>query len=230
MKCEEAQRFLTGLITESRTPDEVGEALRHVQACEECARFVAFNDQLEVALSAEPLLNPQLFGRIQGEIARSSRRSPIYTLWAQSIGGSERMKKLTLTAASAAALTIAGLGVMSVSAQAIEPKQKFNTMRSAVLAAKSAPRGSAQVGGGIGSTYVQIGISSDGTWILVNGQLIQPDPSGTTRINAPGGGHVTITTTRDLSSLTPEERAKAERLLAMGLHAADSIREKSSGT
>ena len=227
MKCKEAQRFLTGLTSEPLAPDEVEEALRHVEKCEQCAHFVAFNDQVEAALSASPLLNPQLFGRVQGEIALSSRPVPIYSTWMRTFGGFNLMKKLTLTAASAAVLTIAGLGLISTSAQAMEPKAKFNSMRSAVLAtAKSQTRG-ASVGGGIGSTMVQAGVSANGAWILVNGQLVQPDPSGTTRINVAGGRHVTVVTGHDLSSLTPAERAKAEQLLKMGQDASTVIKSHS---
>ena len=111
------------------------------------------------------------------------------------------MRKLTLTAASAAVLTIAGIGVMS-SAQAVQPKAKFNSMRNAVMAKAQQ-----------GTTHVQVTASADGTWIVVNGQLVQPDPSGVTHITTPDGGHVTVTTTQDLSKLSPEQRAKVEAML-----------------
>lgn len=178
MKCEDAQRFVTGLTFENPSPDVVEEARLHVLSCEECARFVAFNDQLEAVLGAEPSLDLPRFDQIRDGFVAAPRLHFPRPAWLRS----RLAKRITFSTAAATVLTLVGFGLFSNAARAEGPWQRFDTMRKAVLGAKSrtlpVPRGGK-------------------VWLLIDGKLVQPDPSGTTVVDGPNGTRLHIITTTD---------------------------------
>jgi len=135
MKCEDAQRLIVGDNTDPKRFKRE-EALRHAETCRECGAFLEFDRRLTASLDVPVTYAPDhLLASIRHtvtipepvparswiSIVRSPRRSLI-------------MKRITVSAATAAILSAAFFGVISQSARASEPKAKFEGMKNALLA------------------------------------------------------------------------------------------------
>ena len=173
MKCNQAQQILVNRESGGILPSKVEQALEHAHTCRKCADILSFDRQLQEALHEDQNNDtPHLLGAIRENISQPLAR----TSWMQSNRKTKLMKQLTFSAAFVTIAATIIVGSISGNAQAATAKERFASMKKAMLANKVA----VQDGNGQHYIYKINGITTkeagDGVldlWIKADGQLIE---------------------------------------------------------
>ena len=208
MNCKESRLLIAGL-TGVDLPDALA---AHVEDCPACAGLLHADARLRSTLrSYAPLASPSVLGRVRAEIADSRPRSRFGLL------RKSTLMKITVPALSAL-LVATALVALPHPADAATPLATFAKMKRALLAqAKTMTQ-----------LDVKLGKKPDGsvgTWVLVDGDLVEPGKDGSFH-STKDGKNITVMTSLDhpdLSRFTPAQRAQIEKAIK------DAMRGKGTG-
>jgi hypothetical protein len=135
MNCEQAQTILIGSTVDSQSTTwpqtaSLKAAIDHISHCDECQVQAQFERQLGAWHNIPVHPNADVWNRIE---TQTSDR--VLKLWMNPKNQKEKMKRNIITSSVAAATIMVGFGLISQSALASTPKDKFMSMKKAVLTA-----------------------------------------------------------------------------------------------
>lgn len=207
MRCQEAHTRIAALIG-----DELPETLAaHVERCAACAAHLDADARLRAILRAPaPVASAAVLVRIRQGIDTPARRAQ------PRFGGLLWVPALKVSLPVAAVLAVAFVATWPRAAEAATPRTVFSRMRGAVLA-RARSMTSLEVG--VGSAPDGPNRGEVGTWVVLDGELTRLRRGGTFRSRKDGKTIVVASSTGrpDLSSLTPAQRAQAEKAIRQAL-------------